>query len=175
MATEAARLDPERRDLAQEFPGGEMGRKGMRREEGEAGAAGMGWCLRAAGERLLPSPHHACVGPRTQPGPGLSLAEGKGCRSSEQRGSLSFSPVQLPFLLSPSANLRGLLGEQRPCYLPCQERGFSPQPALSPGPPPGARQFPSMLRSAEGPLLVWGGERRQQCHLLKQASPGHPI
>lgn len=42
MATEAARLDLEGRDLAQEFQGGEMGRKEMRWEEGEAGGSGMG-------------------------------------------------------------------------------------------------------------------------------------
>lgn len=33
----------------------------MRQEEGEAGVSGMGWCLRAAGERLLPSPHPTCA------------------------------------------------------------------------------------------------------------------
>ena len=55
MATKAARLDPEGRDLAQEFPGGEMGRKGMRWEEGGAGGAGMGWHSRAPAERLPPS------------------------------------------------------------------------------------------------------------------------
>lgn len=34
-------------------------------------------------------------------GPGLSPVKGKGGCSSEQQGSLNFSPVQLPLLVSP--------------------------------------------------------------------------
>lgn len=174
MATEAARLDPERRDLAREFPGGEMGRKGMRWEEGEAGASGMGWCLRAPGVRPGLPPLPTCAWCLPAEGHGLTQAGRKRLLLLEQWSSLDFSPVQLPLLFSPSAKLWGLLGEQRPCCLPGQETGLvlggqcsTQVPYLDPG---SSQACSEALRA---PLLVWTGDRRHQCHPLKQASPGH--
>ena len=91
----------------------------MRPEEGRL-VSGMGWCLRAPGETVPPSQH-----PTLTEGPGLCPTEGKGC-SSEQRSSLDLGPVQLPLLLSPSANLWGLLGEQRPCCPLCRGNRLQP-------------------------------------------------
>lgn len=173
MATEAARLDPERRDLAREFPGGEMGRKGMRWEEGEAGASGMGWCLRAPGVRpgLSPLPN-MCLVPAE--GPGLTQAGRKRpllLGAMEQPG---FQPCPAaPPLLPLGQTLGATWGAEtllpaRAGNRPC------PRPVLHPVPLPGSRQLPGTLRGSEGSLLVWTGDRRHQCHPLKQASPGHP-
>lgn len=162
MATEAARLDLEGRDLAQELQGGEMGRKEMRWEEGEAGGSGMGRRLRAPGERLLPSQHPTCP-----QGLGSPTKERRLSQATEWPQCGPCPALHLPLLLGQSL---GAAGGTETLLCPMPGKRLAIQiPYLDPG------SFQACSEGSEGSRLVWGGERRRQCHLLRQASPGHPF
>lgn len=133
-----------------------MGRKGMRREEGEAGVSGMGWCLRAPGERLLPSPHptRACMGPWTQPG------RGKSCCSLEQP-QFQHCPAPLPRL--PPLPLRqpqgAASGSRDPaaCHAPKEASVLGQCSAQGPHWDPGGSQACSEALRTH----FWSGEVRE--------------
>lgn len=169
MATEAARLDPEGRDLAPEFPGRELGRKGMSGEEAEARGSGRGQCSRAHG---LPNKQHVCRAPDLAPRREKAAPPSNGAALIS---ALSISPSSSPPLPTSGGCLRR--GDQL-SSIPGKRLAIWLQSSAATQPSSliWTQEIPKHgSEASEGSLLVWGGERRHQCQLLRQASPGHPI